>query len=97
MQENSRESVISPEEIAEAKANANHFDPRVRGKWIEFLAKNGPCAWNDLKKWAMDSEADIRWRVFYSMGNALDAAGYLCEADKGKCLSILTAAAEKYS
>jgi hypothetical protein len=91
------ESGISSEDIALAKENARHFDPRVRAKAIGFLAKNGPCSWDDLRSWALDAEGEIRLQALYSIGSGMDAASYLCESDKAKCSGILAAAAERYA
>ena len=91
------ESGISSADIVMAKENAKHFDPRVRAKGIGFLAKNGPCSWDDLQNWVLDSEGEIRLQVLYSIGSGMDAAGYLCESDKPKCANILATVADRYA
>lgn len=87
---------FAPDDIAAAKDYTNHPDPKIRIRWISFLTENGPCTWDDLQAWTQDPDENIRWQTFYSMGNKMDAAGYLCASDKPRCISILTNAATKY-
>jgi len=90
------ESSFSPENIAAAREHVHHPDPKIRCRWISFLAQNGPCNWDDIYSWALDPDEDIRWRILYSIGSTMDAAGYLCSTDKARCTKILSEAAEKY-
>ena len=37
--------------------------PKTRGVAVQFLAEHGPCFWEDLEKWALDADQQVRYPI----------------------------------
>lgn len=87
---------LQDSDIALLRQFAKDSSPKVRELAIVLLCDEGPVTWDEIEKWALDPDSEVRTSVMYNLESSEQAAP-LCESDKNRCMDILARAGEKYA
>lgn len=89
---------ISADEIALLQKWSRDAGPKTRRVAVEFLVHYGPCGWDDVEAWVLDSDEAVRSCAMddvHTFGE-LTVGGRLCRADKKRWIDLIASAAERY-
>lgn len=87
---------LTPVDVEALRILAEDGNPGVRAPAVDFLCHRGPVAWEDLARWGLDPDGDVRQSVFWAMEHTTHAAGRLAEEDPERWAALVAASAERY-
>jgi hypothetical protein len=87
---------LQDSDIALLRQFAKDPDRKVREIAIVVLCDEAKVTWEEIERWALDPDSEVRTSVMYVMESSEQAAP-LCESDKQRCADILAKVAEKYA
>lgn len=94
--EDNRIVTICSEEVEQLQKLSREAGPKTRCVVAEFLMYHGPCSWDDLEAWILDSCKDVRERVIGDIQTFGDhtVGGRLCSGDRKRCVDLIARSCE---